>query len=222
MNLKIRGVAVALSRIEAAQKKLLPGGALEDIVKDSAQDVDLFISDRFRLQTDPADMAWSPLSDATIEARERKLLLGQTRGVGAAWAEMTRGQRQAASMKSAKKKWYTKSGKIRKGAATKLKKNLDRGGFKILIDTGRLRNSCHAWAEGMIIKFGSDASYFLCHQTGTHWLPERRIMPVVLTAGKWMLDTDGAAGRLWENIRNKIKALFNDGSVRRDNTATAK
>ena len=84
----------------------------------------------------------------------------------------------------------------------------------ILVDTARLRNSIHALATAKGISWGASALYAIHHQLGTVDTPQRRFLPVVLQGGRWILDTEGPAGALWQDIFDTIERYVRTGKLR--------
>lgn len=84
----------------------------------------------------------------------------------------------------------------------------------ILVDTARLRNSIHASATRKGINWGASAEYAGVHQLGGEDIPQRRFLPVLKSGGRWVLDTAGPAGALWDRILRTIETYVRTGKLR--------
>jgi len=108
----------------------------------------------------------------------------------------------------------SRAGRIKsKKTKKKIKKT---GGTKILVDSGRLKNSMFARAKGNAIEFGSNVAYLAPHQLGTDRagkkhnvkIPRRIIAPVVKRGGFWTLVDSGPAKAVFFKIMTDLKRFI--------------
>lgn len=91
----------------------------------------------------------------------------------------------------------------------KKKKKAIRGGkAKILVDSGRLKDSMFARAKQNAIEFGSNVGYLAPHQLGGKEIPRRLIAPVVKRGGFWTLVDRGPAKAVFYKIQTELRKFI--------------
>jgi phage virion morphogenesis protein len=95
------------------------------------------------------------------------------------------------------------------------------GSPKILIDTGRLRQSVTGRANRRGFRFGTNAVYAGAQQFGAQRagrsnnvnLPARPFLPIENAGGNFQLSTTGAAGVHWRQVRRMIADYIRTGRI---------
>lgn len=86
--------------------------------------------------------------------------------------------------------------------------------FMVLVDTGRLRGSVNARAEGQSLKFGTNTRYGIFHQVGSRVMPPRPFLPIDGEArGEFSIGRSGAAGAHWARVKAMVKRYIVTGEI---------
>lgn len=86
------------------------------------------------------------------------------------------------------------------------------GSAKPLVDTGRLRTSASARAEGATLRFGTNTPYAIFHQGGNGRM-RRQFLPLDGEPGAYVLGRSGAALEHWDRVRAAVKRYVLTGEV---------
>lgn len=204
MRIQATGIDEAQQRLEEIAARLAD---LTPVMQVAVADTVTLIDDSFDGQRSPSGAPWAPRSEATDSIRLSLAIQGARFRV----ASRSEGDVSDDDLRKAR----------RRAVRSQEKKNSNR---KLLIDTGRLRQSITGRSGKTSFQFGTNVVYAATQQFGRSDnkvfgkhpgpIPARPFMPVEAESrGKFRLMNTGAAGQHWSRVRRMVAEYIRTGRL---------